>query len=129
MGSPDLQTSVWALAERQHGVVTRAQLLERGFSPKAIRHRVARGRLHPVFRGVYAVGRPQLTQHGRWMAAVLACGPNAALSHGAAGALWRLRTQPRGELEVSVPAAERHRVPGVRVHRRAHLGPDDITRR
>src|SRR5918994_4008048 len=102
MGSPDLQTSVWALAERQHGVVTRAQLLERGFSPKAIRHRVARGRLHPVWEGVYAVGRPQLTEHGRWMAAVLSCGPTAALSHASAAALWQLRSLNGTPIEVSV---------------------------
>jgi very-short-patch-repair endonuclease len=110
-------------------VVARAQLLELGLHSQAIKHRVTTGRLHPVFRGAYSVGRPELTQHGRWMAAVLACGPNAALSHGAAGALWVLLMQPRGELEVSVPAAERHRVPGVLVHRRANLRPDAITRR
>ena len=128
MGYQTVQKSVWALARRQHGVVARPQLLELGVHSQAIKHRIARGRLHPIFRGVYAVGRPELTQHGRWMAAVLACGPNAALSHAAAGALWRLLTQPRAEIDVSVPAVERHRVPGIRVHRRSNFGPDDITR-
>src|SRR5437763_10204151 len=63
--------SVWTIAERQHGVVTRAQLFALGYRPSAINHRMASGRLHPVWRGVYAVGRPELTRHGRFMAAVL----------------------------------------------------------
>jgi hypothetical protein len=67
-------SSVWALAGRQHGVVSRAQLLEMGFGPDAVKHRVAKGRLHHVHWGVYAVGRPELTQFGRWMAALLSIG-------------------------------------------------------
>src|SRR2546430_2172055 len=59
------------LAESQHGVVARRQLLELGLSPRSIAHRLASGHLHPAVRGVYAVGRPRLTVHGRWMAAVL----------------------------------------------------------
>ena len=78
----------WHLADAQHGVVTHGQLLRLGFSPAAIKHRVAEGRLHPLWRGVYAVGRPQLTRHGRWMAAVLVCGEGAGLSHASAAALW-----------------------------------------
>src|SRR5918995_1681364 len=128
MGSPDLQTSVWALAERQHGVVTRAQLLERGFSPKAIRHRVTRGRLHPVWEGVYAVGRPQLTEHGRWMAAGLSCGPSAMLSHESAAALWEIRPRWRGEIEVSIQADVERRRSGIVVHRRRTLTARDVTR-
>jgi Transcriptional regulator, AbiEi antitoxin len=128
MDPRSLHKSVWALARRQHGVVARYQLLALGLSRHAIKHRIATGRLHPVYRGVYAVGRPQLTRYGRWMAAVLACGPNAALSHGAAGALWGLLAQPRAEIEVSVAATKRHVIGGIRVHRRASLGPDEITR-
>ena len=60
-------------------------------STGAVEHRVARGRLHPVHRGVYAVGRPEIDGLGRWMAAVLACGPGAFLSHRAAGEHWGLR--------------------------------------
>lgn len=115
--------SVWALAKSQHGVVTRAQLLELGFHPDAIKHRRAKGRLHAIHRGVYAVGRPQLTQHGRWMAAVLACGPEARLSHASAAALWGLRAMTGTGIEVSVPAKTARKLPGLRVHRRAHLGP------
>jgi predicted transcriptional regulator of viral defense system len=75
------------LAERQHGVVARAQLLEIGLGGAAIDKRAARGRLHRLHRGVYAVGHPVLTARGRWMAAVLACGPGAVLSHLSAAAL------------------------------------------
>ncbi|MEA2471960.1 MAG: Transcriptional regulator, AbiEi antitoxin [Thermoleophilaceae bacterium] len=56
-------SALWALARRQHGVVTRRQLLRHGFSPDAIDRRIARGRLHAVWRGVYAVGRPDLRYH------------------------------------------------------------------
>src|ERR1700712_3901281 len=64
----------WGLAQAQHGVVSRRQLLALGLTGSGIKHRTSRGRLHQVTRGVYAVGRPALTAHGRWMAAVLACG-------------------------------------------------------
>jgi hypothetical protein len=68
-------------------VITRGQLIGLGFTPKAIEHRVQKGRLHPIVRGVYAVGRRHLIREGRWMAAVLACGPGAVLSHRSAAAL------------------------------------------
>jgi Transcriptional regulator, AbiEi antitoxin len=84
-------------------VLTRAQLLELGFSPQAITHRIARGRLHRLWRGVYAVGRPQVTQHGRWTAAVLSCGRHAVLSHDTAAALWGLRQGKQRIIEISVP--------------------------
>jgi very-short-patch-repair endonuclease len=106
--------------------LTRSQLLDRGLSADAIKHRVRKGRLHPVFRGVYAVGRRQLTSHGRWMAAVMSCGPDAVLSHETAAALWGLRSPRQAEIEVSVPARTRHRRRGIRVHRRANLHPQDI---
>ena len=103
---------------RQHGVVTRGQLLALGYDGDAIKNRLERGRLHRVRRGVYAVGRPALTQHGAWLAAVLCCGPHAALSHGSAAALWRMR-RTSGVPEVSVPRRVVRRHAGILVHRRA----------
>lgn len=118
---------VHALAASQHGVVTRAQLLALGLSTDAIKHRLRRGRLHPVRRGVYAVGRAEVTAHGALMAAVLACGSGAVLSHTAAGALWAITSHAPRAVEVSVPAASSRRCLGVVVHRR-RLAATDITR-
>jgi Transcriptional regulator, AbiEi antitoxin len=118
---------LWSLAEGQHGVVTRAQMVELGFHPQAIKHRIARGRLHPLWRGVYAVGRPQVTRHGRWLAAVLSCGPDAVLSHGSAAALWEIGAERSGWIEVSVPKRSPHGRAGVVVHRRAALTVQDVT--
>jgi very-short-patch-repair endonuclease len=123
-----LRVGLWTIAKDQHGVVTRSQLLGLGFSPDAIKHRIAKGRLHPVWRGVYAVGRPQLSRHGVWMAAVLSCGAQAALSHESAAALLGIRADERGQIEVSVPAPADPQRSGILVHRRASLGADDLTR-
>jgi very-short-patch-repair endonuclease len=114
----------WALARKQHGVVTRAQLEDLGIGPEAIRHRLARGRLHRLMWGVYAVGRPGVTDRGRWMAAVLACGPHALLSHRSAAALLGLRRPWRGPVEVVVPARFTKRRPGIHAYRRAASAAD-----
>ena len=121
--------SVWEVARKQHGVVARWQLLELGLSRRAIQHRLKIGRLHWVMRGVYAVGRAELTPLGRWMAAVLASGPNAALSHRSAAGLWGIRTQGAGAFEVTVPSRSGRGtdVPGVRTHRRTGLARRDFT--
>lgn len=95
----------WRLVKRQHDVVSRRQLLALGFTPDGIKHRIAIGRLHQVRRGVYAVGRPSLTQHGRWMTAVLACGEGAVLSHSSAAALWRMGFEKGGVIELSLPSS------------------------
>src|SRR5262249_50605589 len=79
------------------------------------------------WRGVYAVGRPQLGRHGRWMAATLACGPAATLSHGSAGTLWGFGSERGGLIDVSVPTTAPRNRPGIRVHRRLALRPDDLT--
>ena len=102
------------LAARQHGVVGRDQLVELGFSRRAIDRRLERGRLHLVHRGVYAVGHRLLTPRGTWMAAVLAGGPGAVLSHGSAGALWDL-LRPGGPPHVTV-RGRAHSRGGLRVH-------------
>ena len=113
--------SVWELARRQHGVVTRAQLLDLGFATDAIQHRISRGRLHPILQGVYAVGRREVGRHGVWMAATLGCGPGAALSHETAFALLAIRPSSSRGIEISVPARRAPRRPGIVVHRRANL--------
>jgi len=115
-----------ALAARQHGVVAARQLKALGLARQTIADRVATGRLHRVHRGVYAVGHPVLGGHGRWMAAVLACGPRAALSHASAGALWGVRPNAARRPDVSVPRSGGER-PGLRVHRARSLSPDEVT--
>jgi Transcriptional regulator, AbiEi antitoxin len=117
--------NAWGLADRQHGVVARRDLLALGFSPMAIEHRTERGRLHPVYRGVYAVGRPALTCEGRWMAAVLACGDDAALSHRSAAALWGI-WEEGGRIEITVRQASQRRPGGLRARRRPSLTDEDI---
>jgi very-short-patch-repair endonuclease len=117
---------IWVLVERQHGVVAHHQLLELGLNRSSIHWRLRSGRLHVVRRGVYAVGRPELSRHGRWMAAVLACGPGAALSHGSAAALWGFGSEPRGLVETSLPPGRRCRRPGIRAHRRTAPQPGDL---
>jgi very-short-patch-repair endonuclease len=76
---------------------------------------------------VYAVGRPRLTLRGRWLAAVLACGPGAVLSHGSAAACWGIRPVREGPIEVSVPHHVTRRPRGIAVHRRTVLTLDDTT--
>jgi very-short-patch-repair endonuclease len=119
---------VLELAGRQHGVVSGEQLLDLGLNAQAIKHRTARGRLHSVFRGVYAVGRPHLTPRGRLMAAVLRCGPNAVLSHETAASLWEIAPRSRKSIELSVPPTVTRRVPGVIAHRRL-LSTGEVTTR
>jgi hypothetical protein len=109
--------------------VTRKQLLELGFTKGAIEHRVQTSRLHPIARGVYAVGRPQLDREGRWMAAVLACAPEAALSHRSAAALWGFGREHADYIDVSVRRPSEARLPGVRCHRRPNLPAGAVTTR
>jgi very-short-patch-repair endonuclease len=102
-----------SLCGRQHGVIARWQLLDVGMSRDAIQHRLNLGRLHLLYRGVYAVGHKPVNRESRWMAAVLACGPRAALSHRTAAANLGLRRR-YDTLEVTVPA-DRAR-PGITVY-------------
>ena len=112
--SLEVDGAVSALAARQHGVVTRAQLGALGLSRRAIGYRLECGRLHPVHRGVLAVGHPGLSQDGRWMAAVLAMGQGSVLSHRTAGALWGLGPSGR-RVDVTVAMQRRPRA-GLSVH-------------
>ena len=103
------------LAAQQHGVVTMAQLLALGFGAGAIKYRVKVGRLHLLHRGVYAVGHRPPSPLATAMAAVLACGPDAALSHESAAALWRI--VPRWPSPTHVTSPSDRRRPGIHVHR------------
>jgi very-short-patch-repair endonuclease len=104
-------------------------LLEIGFSAAAIEHRIETGRLHPVMRGVYTVGWPLASRRQRWMAAVLACGEAAALSHASAAALLRIAEDRRGLIDVSVRRHCDLRRPGLRVRVRRRLSASDVTER
>jgi very-short-patch-repair endonuclease len=110
------------MARRQHGVVTRSALEGHGFSEEAIEHRLATGRLHLISPGVYAVGRPELTPHGRWMAAVLACGDDAALSHRSAAELWGIGYEEEGRIDVSIRRKSKITRKGIKVRARPSLG-------
>jgi hypothetical protein len=115
------------VAGRQHGVISRPQLVGAGLDDGAISRRLEKGHLHRVHQGVYAVGHSRLTPHGRWMAAVLACGPGAALSHFDAAALWGIY-QSAGA-RVHVLSASNRRVTGLWIHRARRLDPEDVTGR
>jgi very-short-patch-repair endonuclease len=108
-------------------VVTRRQLLGLGFSEKAIERRLGSGRLHHIstVRGAFVVGRGDVSREGRWMAAVLACGEGAALSHSSAAALMRIGVE-RDVIEISIPGSSHLVRAGLRVHRRAVLRPGDV---
>ncbi len=114
-----------AMAWSQHGVVTRGQLLALGLSGKTIRERRERGLLRPVYRGVYALGGARLVPRGRWMAAVLACGPGTVLSHRSAARLLGVFPYDPGQVEASRDAPGRTRR-GAILLRQARLLPDEI---
>jgi len=116
------------LAERQYGVVTRGQLLVAGLSPTTLRRHVAQGRLHRIHRGVYAFGHRALRQEGWWMAAVLACGEGAVLSHRSAAVAWGLLKPADGRIEVTSPRAGGGALRSVRA-RHGDLAPADVTAR
>jgi hypothetical protein len=99
----EVDANVAALAGRQHGVVARWQVRQLGMGPDMVKGRIHRGGLNVVHRGVYAVGHASLPVEGRWMAAVLAFGPEAALSHRSAGQLWGLLPRSRIAPEVTRP--------------------------
>jgi predicted transcriptional regulator of viral defense system len=113
------------LAERQHGVVARRQLVGLGLGRGAIAQRIKRKRLHRIHRGVYAVGHRRISQPGWWLAAVLACGSQAVLSHRSAAVLWGILEGGRTAVDVSVPR-QRPGSAGIRV-RVATIAPDERT--
>jgi very-short-patch-repair endonuclease len=123
-----IDRAIAALAARQHGLVTRAQLRAIGLRDSAISHRAAVGRLHRVHRGVYSVGHRVLPSRGAWMAATLACGNGAVLSHTSAAALWEIRPTD-GSVHVTVPTAGGRSRPGLYIHRDPCLPPDEVSAR
>jgi very-short-patch-repair endonuclease len=113
------------VARRQHGHVTRAQLLALGLGPDAIDRRLASGRLFAVHAGVYAVGYRRSEPIARAMAAVLACGPGAVLGHRSAASLWGMVPGWRFPLHAIAPG--RRDRPGIRTHRHSGLTRADVT--
>ena len=123
-----IDLAVLHLAEAQHGVVARRQLLALGLSVDTIVHRHRTGRLIALHRGVYALGHRALRPEGRWLAAVLACGPTAVLSHRSAAALWGLRGGAPPLVEVAVPSgAGRRARDGIALRRMPALAPWQVT--
>jgi very-short-patch-repair endonuclease len=113
--SSSIDARIAAIAARQHGVVARRQLIGIGLGKHAIDHRVAIGRLHGLYRGVYIVGHPTLSVESKWMAAVLACGSGAVLSYRSAATLWGIRRTTRSLIEVTARRG-RHPRPGIQLH-------------
>ena len=126
MTHPWTDARIALVAGRQYGVITTAQLRAAGLTDSGVHKRVRLGRLHPLYRGVYAAGHNRLSQEGRWMAAVLAAGQGAVLSHESAAKHWRIwRGRPKG-IDVLTPGNRRARA-GVRVHRARTLDKRDVT--
>jgi very-short-patch-repair endonuclease len=118
------------IAARQHGVVSAAQLRAARLGRQGIYRRVRSGRLHPLHRGVYAVGHTRLSFEGRCMAAVLALGEQAAVSHRSAAALWGMLPAHDGRIEVTVPGdGGRERRKRIKVHRSSTFIAGFATRR
>lgn len=92
---------------------------------RAIERRLEGGRLHRLYPSVYAVGHRALTQRSRWMAAVLACGPDAVLSHWSAAALWGFRGHGGGSIHVTSPSKTKSPHGSISRHR-ALLRPDEV---
>jgi very-short-patch-repair endonuclease len=114
------------LASRQWGVVSRPQLRALGVSRGAVEHWLSVGRLQPLYRGVYAVGHRALRVEGRRLAAVLACGAGAVLSHRTAAAHWGLLRTDQTGIDVTALRG-RHGAPGIRLHRSRSLDAKDTT--
>jgi very-short-patch-repair endonuclease len=116
------------IAARQRGIVARSQLLDAGLSRDAIGRRLRAGRLHSIHRGVYAVGHAVLVSGARELAAVLACGPGAVVSHASAARLFKLLPHPAqpGPVHVTVVERDCGHVKGITIHRVRSMGPDEV---
>jgi very-short-patch-repair endonuclease len=121
-----LELLIAQLAASQHGVVALRQLLAFGLSRRAVSHRVAAGRLHHIYAGVYAVGHARLTREGRYMAAVLACRDGAALSRRSCADKRGLRRTDRSAIDVISPRRAGRGIAGIDAHTSSTLLPRDI---
>jgi hypothetical protein len=123
-----LDAKVAEVALRQHCVAALWQLVPRGIPARAVQKRVQAGRLYRIHRGVYGlVPGSALSREGRWMAAVLACGPRAALSHRSAAHLHALRPTSRERIDVVIPGLSGRTARGVDVHHSLTLIDQDLT--
>lgn len=114
---PSIEHAINGRASGQRGVISLDQLTDLGLSASAVRSRVASGRLHRIHRGVFALGPAPLSTQSRLMAAVLACGSGAVLSHRSAAALWGLRPDNRAVIDVTIPRPGTRERPGIDIHR------------
>lgn len=123
-----LEARINALAERQHWVVSLTQLQLAGLASDAVHKRAAAGRLHRIHRGVYAVGRRELSARGRWMAATLAYGSTALLADRSSAVLWGIHSSDGAKTHITLPSKNARARPGIEVHRTATLTEADIAR-
>jgi very-short-patch-repair endonuclease len=123
-----VDVKIAALVAAQHGVVSRRQLSAAGVSPEAIKHRIAVHRLRRVHRGVYAIGH-RLSVEGHFIAAVLACGDGAGVSHRAAAALYDLMPAAAGRVDVTVPRGGGSRRAGITIHHTRSLPAAELATR
>ena len=122
--------TVAQLAASQYGVVGRRQLTEAGLGPEWIDRQLAARRLCRVHAGVYAlVPSRLLKRHGRYLAAVIACGDGALVSHRDAGTLWKIRAGASGAIDITVPRGRTRTHRGIVVHTTRAWHPDDISER
>jgi very-short-patch-repair endonuclease len=123
---PGIEAELAELAARQWGVVSIEQLRSLGFGRSGVTRRVQAGRLHRLYRGVYAVGHAHLGREGRRLAAVLACGQGAVLSHRSAASHWGLLDTSSGRIDV-IARRGRGGAPGIRLHSSRSLLARDTT--
>ena len=125
--SPPIGLAIADLASSHHAIVTLAELVQLGLAPSSVRSRVAAGHLHRMYRGVFAVGHRVVPREGHWLAAVLACGEGAVLSHRSAAALWGIQSTSQIRIDVTSPLRAGKSREGIAVHSGATLLPADAT--
>jgi predicted transcriptional regulator of viral defense system len=117
---------VGEVAARQHGLITLAELFALGISSRMIESRMRRGFLIRIYPGVYAVGHRPATQDARWLAAVLACGDGAVLSHRSAAALWMVRQTSSPKVDVTAPTRRGYSLSDISLHRANTIQREDL---